>query len=156
MFDSIKTFYSIILLVFLSMSITGCDDDSDDPGGSSDKDLIGTWVFSLYELVNCENESSNFTFSDDCTADDCQKFVISADGTITEQDIDSGGTTEQQGTYELNGNNITICGLDAFVDERDCASFSFTISDNELHFVGEPDADNAGPGCEAQITFISE
>lgn len=154
MIKSLRFIHSVTLMSVVACVMFSCGDDEDTPGGS-EKDLIGTWVFGVYALENCDDESNDWTFSDECTENDCQKFVFKADGTFTEIDIDS-DTTETDGTYEVDGNKVTLCGVDAFVDDANCATFSFSISGNELQLSGEPDSDTSASGCEAVITLTAE
>lgn len=156
MFKPFRLIHSILLISICSLTLISCEEDEGSSDGGSEGSIIGTWIFNVYEVKNCDDEADHFIFSDECTEDDCQKFVFEANGTVTELDIDSNGTTEESGTYEINGNNVTICGLSAFVDDKECITFEFSFSGNELLLVGEPDPDLSGSGCEAFITFTKE
>ncbi len=139
-----------IACFFVILLVSACK--KDDP-----KDLIiGSWQAKTLVSKSCTNASDNqsLTFSSGCYEEGfigvqiCINATFFANGKydfIFKTTIL--GTTEtdtEQGTYTINGNELTLCPLGG-----DCEDSQFTISENAISLISvDPDT-----GCDTELTM---
>ncbi len=141
----------LFLFLLVILSVPACK--KDDP-----KDLIiGSWQAKTLVTKSCTNASDNqaLTFSSGCYEEGfigvkiCINATFLANGKydfIFKTTIF--GTTEtdtEQGTYSINGNELTLCPLGG-----DCEDSQFIISENAISLISvDPDT-----GCDTELTMI--
>lgn len=92
----------LILLLFVSLFVTGCDKD-DDPASSSGNELVGTWVLTkitLTSLGNTELTPQQVGYS--------ATIIMKSDKTFTATYTDSDGTSTDSGTWSAANGKLTL------------------------------------------------
>ncbi len=139
----------LVICATFTLSVS-CSDDND---GDSPT-LKGDWVANYLSSADCDDPDFDFIFdnpsSTPCTASSpspCIYWKINFAETtyrITVFSSDAGQTFEEitDGTYTVDGNQITACDID-----NDCGVATFTLTSNTLKLV-EPDDED---GCDTDI-----
>ena len=130
---------TILPFVTLIAIFSACKKDEDPVNP-----IVGTWKVSGVSFTGCDDPADNASEDVPCTASDCQKWILKADGSITIEITDTGDLTTETATYTVADGKITIC------DGTDCETpLTYTI-------VGSTLTINFGEflaGCDLNLNF---
>lgn len=143
-----KKYFSIltaVILAVLTMSLTACGDDNDEPENTNPKALIGTWESVLaQDLIEAmdgiwESGEQLFQFRSDGTAISVNYYVLSdymaeLEGHKEETDI-------QYCTWEAKGDMIYVVDEDGYTNQ-----YKYTIKGDKLTLT-------LTKGIEIPVTF---
>ncbi len=114
----------IIMLSFVSVLFFACSDD--DPTGPGSNQLIGIWEADIhttfYGSVSSPDSSKNEIFD----SDNQFTLTFNDNNSYSAVFVVFGNTKIEEGTWSVNGNNLTIRGPD------DDATGNYSISGNQL------------------------
>ncbi len=132
--QALKNLFCVALLAAMTVSLTACGDDNDEPSGGS---IVGTWegdYLNWFESTNGQDgifESSNgyIKFNDDNT------YISVSDNIYTDEWVEIYGAQKHEieiehGTYKISGNTITITDSD-----QTYLPATFSVKGNKLTIV---------------------
>ncbi len=160
MLKFLNNFRFLLVLSLFALPFTSCssDDDSDDDNNNNNSSsIVGNWNVTRIITANCDDPSddSDLNLADEpcieffgievCTEIE-MTFTSGGDLSFTSMVTTTGYGTEtdtEEGTYSVDGNNITICDEDG-----DCDTGTYSISGNTLNLSYSDPSD----GCDSDIT----
>lgn len=108
----IKTLFLLLVVTLMSISLTACGDDNDEPGGG---DIVGTWEADYIDWFVGNGQSGvlesqskvYIRFYDDNTYISISDFVYS-DEWVEIFGVEKHEIEIDRGTYKITGNTISI------------------------------------------------
>jgi|GEM_PF-3780653 len=123
----------LIGLLLLTLFFSACDNEPSDTPESDGSELIGIWTVTSAIAANCDDPDENGSFAAVCTTIDCLKVEFKADGTFVSTDLEDGVTTNNNGTYTVSGDQLTITeGMDVQVATFAIDNGTLTLQGNEV------------------------
>ncbi len=136
----------IISLLLLALFISACDNESSETPEHDGSELIGIWTVTSAVAANCDDPDENGSFATVCTTIDCLKVEFKADGTFVSTDLEDGVTTNNNGTYTVSGDQLTITeGTDVQVATFGINNGTLTLQGNEIE-----------TGCDVSTTLAKD
>ncbi len=131
-----------ILTVLLAFVLSACSDDD-----SETLAIVGVYTLTQESVTGCNDAADNVTENKSCSATDCETLVINGNGTFSEVQIDNNVTTSTEGTYTLNGNQITFTYMVNNAVDSDVATYTLSGGTLVLTFAADTD------GCVDSDTY---
>lgn len=122
-----KHLFIAFAAAIVAFTIMSCKDNDDSPSGPSVDEIVGTWTMQTYEIKIAGQSSGEA----DVTAYE-HTATFEEDGTFDGYLYNTSGTgVTSTGTYELNGNKLTI------TDGGGTSEYEISLSDGTLEIVSK-------------------
>lgn len=132
-----------ILLALVAVLLSACSDDD----GSNTLAIVGVYTLTQESVAGCNDPADNVTENKSCSASDCETLVINGNGTFSVTEINNSVSTMTDGTYSLNGNQITFTYTENNVAKTDVATYTLNGGVLILTFAADTD------GCVESDTY---
>jgi hypothetical protein len=109
--------------------------------------IVGVFTLTQESVTGCADPADNVTENKTCTASDCETLTIAGNGTFSVAEIDNNVSSSFDGTYTLNGNQITFTSTINNITDADVATYSQSGSTLVLTFQAD------GDGCVESYTY---
>ncbi|MBO3698592.1 DUF5004 domain-containing protein [Roseivirga sp. E12] len=139
----LKRIGGLLLIVLL---INACDNEPSTTPEDDGSELVGVWTVTSAVAANCDDANENGSFGTVCTTTDCLKVEFKSDGTFVSTDLEDGVTVNNNGTYSVSGDQLTITeGMDVQVATFEIQNGTLTLQGNETE-----------TGCDVATTLAKD
>lgn len=133
------------LIFVMAIGLFSCSDDDENV-----LSIVGVYTLTQESVTGCADTADNATENKTCTASECETLTIAGNNTFSVVEIDNNVSSSIDGTYALNGNQITFTYTFNGVTDTDVATYSQNGSTLVLTFEAEDD------GCVESDTFTKK
>jgi hypothetical protein len=132
-----KSTLTLFLAAFLTISLFSCHKKDDDPGSALKVKIIGSWdeqVLYDYWYKNGEPYEMDTVLNE---VGDYAKFEFRSDQTLAYTSSSDGKVEKGAGSYRLNGNKLSLFGLDPTGQSSDTTIMECEINGSQMTWTQE-------------------
>lgn len=134
--------FALLSVMAIAFLLSACSDDD-----GNTLAIVGVYTLSQESTTGCNDPADNASENKTCSASDCETLVINANSTFSFVEIDNSITTSVEGTYSLNGTQITFMYVENNVNKTEAATYTLNGPTLTLTFAADTD------GCVESETY---
>lgn len=144
-----KTIFYLSAVALNLFILTSCSNDDNAPEPQTQDNLIGKWNLNTISVkISVDGEVVQDIVDQPAEGSMTMQFDFKTDNTVDYYFGDEEGTEEGKGTYQKNGNNLTI------TIDNEPATFVITLNDKtNLHFGNSDEYEEQGYLIKEEIGF---
>lgn len=133
----------IILAIAVAAAAISCKDEEVKKNDA----MIGTWQLTHVNTVGCTDGEGNGDYAFGCTADYCEKLIITTANSVKKEVTLLGNPSSDSGTYLIMGDNIEIC----MQQGTSCANGDYAMNTDKTVFTVK--YTDGATGCISTYTY---